>query len=377
MANTLTAVMPKLLAQGLLALRSACVMPRLVNRSYEREAGERGSSIDVPIPSAIAAQVVAPANTPPSTADVAPDKVTINLDQWYEAPFYLTDKDVLEIMDGTIPMQASEAVKAIANTINASIFANYKEVYGYSGTAGTTPFASDLSAFLASRKVLTNQLAPNDGNRRVVLDPDAEMNALGNRAIQDASWRASAQGIIDGTIGRVFGSDWFTDQLTPLHTAGTASGATTNSAGYAAGVKTITLASAGTGTILVGDVITFAGHTQTYAVTAGDADVSGGGTVSFEPGLQTTLAASPIAITLKASHRVNLHFHRDAFAFATRPLAMGDASGLGNFLSAVDPVSGLALRLEVTREHKRTRWSFDSLWGTKTVRKEFATRIAG
>jgi hypothetical protein len=52
--------------------------------------------------------------------------------------------------------------------------------------------------------------------------------------------------------------------------------------------------------------------------------------------------------------------------------------GLGNYIkSAVDPVSGMALRLEVTREHKRTRYSFDVLYGVTTVRKELACRLLG
>ena len=74
-------------------------------------------------------------------------------------------------------------------------------------------------------------------------------------------------------IGYVLGYDWAMDQNVPRHTAGTASGATTDNAGYAAGVTTVTLASAVTGTILTADVFTFAGSDQTYVCVTGDADV--------------------------------------------------------------------------------------------------------
>jgi hypothetical protein len=154
------------------------------------------------------------------------------------------------------------------------------------------------------------------------------------------------------------------------------SGATTNAAGYAVGVNTITLASAGTGTIVVGDIFTIAGQTQTYVVTSGDADVSGGGTITFEPALQTAITTAATAITLKATHVANLGFHRDAFAFASRPLLdLSHPAAITQ--SAVDPLSGLTLRLEITREHKRTRFSYDILYGVKTVRPELACRLAG
>lgn len=373
MANSLTSVLPKLLAQGLLALRQQAIMPRLVNRGYETLAGEKGSTIDVPIPSAVAVQDVAPANTPPTTADVAPDKVQVVLDKWKEASFYLTDKDMMEAMNGTIPMQASEAIKGIANQIDSDILVEYKGVYGFAGTPGTTPFGADLSEYVNARLALDNQLCPRD-NRRVVIDAFAESKAIMLRAFQDASFRGDKDGIIEGNIGRKLGSDWWMDQNIPTHTAGTGSGyLINNGAGYAIGIKTV-IVDTGTGTLLAGDIIAFAGDTQTYVVvsTVGSPVTS----ITFEPGLKIAVADN-VAITKKASHVVNLNFHRDAFAFATRPLQSA-VEGLGNIImSAVDELSGLTLRLEVSREHKRTRYSYDVLYGAKLVRRELAARIAG
>lgn len=374
--NTLSSVLDRMVAQGLLLLRQNAIMPRLVNRAYESLAGNRGSTIEISVPAALSAAAVSPSNTAPDNAGVTPTLVSIPLDQWYEASFFMTDKDLQDVRDGLLPGQAQAAVKALANNIDSAILALYKQVYGYAGVAGTTPFKTGLDEFVSARKVLADQLCPTD-SRSVVLDTAAEANALLLRPVQDASYRASAQGIVEGQIGRILGADWYMDQNVPTHTAGTASGATTDAAGYAAGVKTVTLASAGSGTILVGDVITFAGQTQTYTVTSGDADVSGGGTISFEPGLVSALSAAAKAITVKGSHAVNLAFHRDAFAFVSRPFSGADPANLGNFSFMTDPVSGLSLRLEITRQHRRTNWAFDVLYGVKAVRPELACRIAG
>ena len=376
--NDLTQVIPQLLAQGLLALRENCVMPRLVNSDYDTMAAEKGASITVPIPSAIAAKDVVPANVPPVTDDIHPTSAVIPLDQWKEAPFYLSDKDIMECMRGTIPMQASEAIKALANVVDSYLIGLYKGIWGVAGTAGTTPFASNTKDATDVRKVLNKQLAPLP-DRRMVLDPDAEANALNLRAFQDTAWANSASVIESGVLATKLGFVWHMDQNIGSHTAGSLTGDPTVTGVNVIGTKTINLTCDADDVValLKGDIVTFAGDTQTYVVTENlNIANSATGDLKINPGLKVATAGSE-AISVKADHIVNLGFHRDCFAFASRPLA-DNVQGLGNLIqSAVDPLSGIALRLEISREHKRTKFSYDILYGASAVRPDLGVRLMG
>jgi hypothetical protein len=76
---------------------------------------------------------------------------------------------------------------------------------------------------------------------------------------------------------------------------------------------------------------------------------------------------------------VNLVFHRDAFAFANRPLVATTLDvQLGNQIIAMtDPQTGVTLRLEVSRQYKQTVWELDILWGAELIRPALAARILG
>lgn len=375
MANTFDPLLTVLMARSLMVLRQQCVMPRLVNHDLANIPMEMGDAVNLSIPSALTVEDVVPGKDPITPQDSAPSKVTVTLNQWKKTNFHLTDKERGNIIGGIPGGQSDEAVKALANNVNAYLFSLYTGVYGYVGTAGTTPFATDLSDAAALRGVLNKQLAPPDP-RVMVLDVDADVKLSANPYLAAAYARGDTEANRTGRVGPVAGFDRvFWDQAVPTHAAGTAAGATTNTAGYAVGVKTVTLASAGTGTFVVGDIITFAGDTQTYVITAGDADVSNGGTISFEPGLKVAIPTSATAITRKASHVVNLGFHRDAIAFASRPLQTEAAKG--NTLSVADPVSGLVLRIEMIRQGKQDVIEYDILYGASLVRRELIARLAG
>jgi hypothetical protein len=381
MANTFTPIIDKIFAKGLMALRENSVMPRLVNTDWGSQVAQQGDTINVPVPSAMTVSDVSPAQVPPAGANVAPSVAPIVLDRWRKTDMHVTDKEAREIVEGARSLQLSEAMKALANDVDRYLLSLYAGVYGYAGTAGTTPFGSsvELASATDARKILGRQLAPSEP-RRIVLNPDAEANALLIRAVQDASFRRQGEDTLSsGFIGRVLGFDWYMNQNIPTHasTAFSAGAATINGA-HAAGVTTVSIAKAtNTSPLVAGDIISFAGDSQTYTVTAGVTLAVGNTSVGISPALKVAQAGGAV-VTLRASHAVNLAFHRDAFALAVRPLAPADGFTGGNEIrTGVDPVSGLALTLEVSREHNRTKYQWSVLYGASLIRPELAVRIAG
>lgn len=384
MANVLTDIIPILLAQGLQILRGATVMPRLVNNDFANTPSQKGDTINVWIPSAATVADVVPSASPYQAPDSQGVRVPIPLDRWRHSGFFLTDKEQEEIAGGFKNRKAEEAVKVLANDVNGFLLSQYKNIYGFVGTPGTTPFASDVTAATGARATLNRQLAPLT-DRRFVMDVNAEANALGLQQFTSAEKVGSNTAIIEGTLGRRLGFDFAMDQQVPTHisTALSAGNATVNGA-QAAGVGstdggrtgTVSIAKATNASNLVaGDIITFAGDAQTYTVLANVTLAVGNTTVQIAPALQSAKAGGEV-MSLKATHVVNLAMHRDCIAFASRPLQAAKDNTV-EMMSIADPISGIALRLEVTRQYKQWLWDFDILYGGKCVRPELGVRVAG
>ena len=376
--NTTSNIVQTLFAQGLQALREFSVMPRLVNRTYDPSPGAKGSTIEISIPVAQTASAVTASNTPPDDSGITPTKKTITLDQWYETAFFLNDKELGEIGAGFANDQLTEAARGLANNVDSAILALYKDVYGYGGTAGTTPFASDDSAYRAARAAMARQLAPKN-DRFFVMDEDAEANALGLDAVRNASHHGNAANpnLREGSMGRVLGAQWEMDQNVPTHTQpADLVGAINDSTGLAVGTTTLVV-DGFSAAVNAGDIITIAGDTQTYVATGTPTTTE----IIINPGLKVAIptADGNEVISVKATHVANLLFQRGAFALAARPLEASDPMGLANGTrrSIMDPVSGLSLTFEVTRQHYRTRFAFSTLYGVQTIRPEFAARVAG
>lgn len=376
----------KVLALGIQVIRKQTALPGLVNNltvGDRSQAAQKGGITEVIIPPEFATRDVVPAAVPPASAAApAPNTVQVPLDYWKEVNFPLTEKHItlLESADTVAPMFLQNAVGPIVEAITASILATYPGIYGYVGTAGVTPFGASPAEAQQAKTVLTRQKCPRF-MRKLVLNSGAYGNATGLQNFRLVDQAGSSETLREGEIGRAYGFDWHEDvgfdgiahTSTPL----TAGAATVNGA-HALGAVSVSLAKATNASPLVaGDIITFAGDSQTYVVTAGVTLAVGNTAVSIQPPLKVAKVGGE-AVTLRASHSINLAFHPMAFAFDSRPAARVNLPGVtSNFLTWADEMTGVTLRLEIKEEYHQLGFYMSCLWGAKLVDARLACRVAG
>lgn len=364
MANDLTQVAEYLVTAGVAALRQNSITARLVNADFQNEAAQPNQFIRVPLPSPVSVVTVTP-GTFQSGTDLAPTGVDVKLDQWRMAGFQLSDKEQAEVTLGRVlPLGVQEAVKALANDVDSYILG---KLYKRSFTEQASSNPTVLTDLTAVRKGMNVNLCPLD-SRRFVMGPAVEEELLRIAEFTNYDKVNESAPLIEGRIGRRFGIDLYMDQNAPTHTKGTGASYVANGA-HSAGVKDVVIKT-GSGTVVEGDIVTFAGHTQTYVVTTG---VAAPGTISIYPALKANVADGA-AVTIGNGGVKNVAFHRDAMVFATRPLSIDAAPGV-IMAQASDPISGLSLRVERIRSAKQSYWQFDVLYGGAVVRPEFIATL--
>lgn len=392
--NTYSALIDKIFAAAIVVIRENSVLPRLVSNYSDLIAARPGSTVDIPDQPTITTRAVAPDATAADPSAQTWPTTQLVLNNWREAPFVLSDKEQSEVIDGAVPRAINAAGLALASYIDAQGMALYKTIYNCGAPDpildGTTPvdpaFAIDATnnptgfrAVGEAGTLLDQWGAPANG-RVVVLAPKDNWDASFLGPVLKANERGNREGIQDRNIGHIIGMDWWMDQAVTTHTAGTiatTAGQAVTSPALTAGDTSGTFGGTITTalTAVAGDIFKFASHNQTYTIvttvtsTTNSLVIASGG---FQPPVKVNVL-SAVAIEFLPSHKVNLMFHPDGWAFASRPLS---SLGAGNYRQVSDPVSGLTLRLEVTRQNKRDLFSLDCLFGWKLAYPKLVARIA-
>ncbi len=392
MANTFdSTLMPRILGQALDVLTEEFYLASRINKNFSGASGMIGDNVVIAKPLAQTAFSVTPAATPPALQNKTYDQITLTVDTWQASRFDFTEREYTQYRLGQdfIPNNLKECARALAYKFNADLFATYKSVYGYAGTAGTNPFNTNINPVADLREQMNRQFAP-DNDRSLVLDYAAETAALKLTDLRYMLYAGDNQAMRNGIVGNLFGFETARDKQVPTHTAGTITtglAVKTGGADATAGATSFTAttaASTGACALLTGDIINIA-HANTaidrnYVLTANATQAAAASdvTLSIQPPLRAACAGTE-AITVKATHTVNLGFHRDAFAAVMKVpgSSIEGAPMLGPSLAMVHPKSGIPMKLTYLPGYHSGQWELSILYGVKCIDPRLAARLAG
>ncbi len=381
--NTLTAIIPDIyealdvVSRELTGLIPAVAMDASAERAavgqvIRHESSQAGNVGDI-----------TPSNTVPDPTGQTPAAVDVIITKSRAAEFGFTgdDQKVLNSGAGYLTSRQNriaQAIRAVVNEVETDLAALHAGFSRAVGVPGTAPFgtANDYTAASTVLKILKDNGAPGSDNH-LVLNTAAGANLTGKQSAVNSAGTESM--LRQGVLLDLMGMPLRESAQIKNFTKGTGASATTDNAGYAVGATVLTLAVAGTGTILIGDAITFAGDTNVYIVTSGDANVSGGGTITIqEPGLRIAMSAATKAITLKATSDRNMCFNRSAIVLAARAPATPKEGDMASDRQMItDPRSGLTMEFVIYPLYKKVRYEVGLAWGVKNIKPEHTALLLG
>jgi len=377
MANTLTPIIPDLY-QGLdVVSRELVGLIPSVHRNSTEERAAVGQPIIYPITGEPTIEAITSSMTISTPADFALESGSMVIDKGGKVSFGWAGEQQRKIATSTgyMTVQAdlfAQAVRKLTNQMESDVaVAGYRGASRAFGTSGTNPFATDFNAVADVRKILDDNGAPAS-ERSIAMDTTAGTALRKMSQLTKVNESGSTMGLRDGELLNIHGFSLKESAGIAYHTKGTGAGYLVNGT-LAVGATTITV-DTGTGTILAGEVITFAGDTNKYVV----AEALAGGSLKIaKPGLRVA-PADNAAVTVANSYRGNLFFARNAIHLVSRPPAIpsgGDAR-VDEYM-ITDPRSGMTFEVSLWQGERMNKMEVAAVWGIGVVKPEHVGIMLG
>ena len=270
----------------------------------------------------------------------------------------------------------AQAIRAVVNEVETDLGGLQSTFSRAYGTAGTVPFgtANDYTDASNVLKVLKDNGSPISDNQ-LVINTSAGANFIGKQSAVNSAGTDSM--LRQGVLLDLAGMPLRESAQIQNSVSGTSANAVVNAA-LTVGQTSITLKAAGTGTIVTGDVISFAGDSEKYVVQTGAAAVSGATIVISAPGIQKAQGSGDKAITITAASARNMAFNRSALVLAARAPARPEEGDMAeDVILITDPRSGLTMEFAMYKGYRKVRYEVGLAWGVKNIKPEHTALLLG
>lgn len=320
---TMTALVPTLFAAARTVSKERCGTLDAIDLNFDSKGASLNETVDVPYTGVNTPGDFTPAAThtlgTAAEAETVKVKITASkMDSWTVS----NDQEKSLMLGGNalswLQLKTANAMRAVRNLADQA--ANTALVAGIAratGTVGTTPFSSDLSALVAARRILVDIGAPAI-DLQCVMNGAAYDNLLNNGLVNQAQIAGSDVERRTGTVRPQHGFNMREDAFISAHTAGTGAATYQVTATTVAAKETDIVVKTGSGTIIAGDLVTIGTSDTNIYGCAGGVAAAGDTLAINRPGLVTAKAANDY-ITLKAAYTPSFCFDRSSCVGIIRP----------------------------------------------------------
>ncbi len=354
-------------------------------------AGSEGVSIGGTVQSMVTAaptvnSSITPAMTIPAADDqtISAEELTIGQTANVRIPLNGEQFKKLEATVGgevALKQMFTQAMRAITNTIEAHVASvAYKAASRATGTAGTTPFASNFNSIPDLLKILKDNGCPDaDGMLSLIVNTSAGTKLRQLSGLYKVNESGSDATLRRGELLNLSGFSIKESAQVQSHTKGAGTGYDIGAAGEAIGQTTLTFEGGTVNTtgIKAGDVITFDTDTANKYVVKTGSTATAGDVIINKPGLLVA-GVDASELTIGDSYAANVGLHKSAVELVMRPPAEppgGDSAE--DRMTIFDPVSGLVFDVSLYKGYKMNMLDLTVYYQAKAWKSEFIATLLG
>ena len=340
-----------------------------------------GDSVRSHFTRAATAVNIAESMTVPEGTDQTIDNKTATITKARSVQIPWTGENIKSVNNGSgfdtiFGDQIAQAMRTLTNEIEIDLAVEaYTNASRAVGVAGTTPFASTYNIVNNARQIIVDNGGPaKDGQLSLVMNTIAGTNVRNLSNLQKVNEAGSDQMLRQGTLLDISGIMLKESAGISAHTIGTGTGYLLNDAASTIGDTAIEV-DTGSGTVLVGDIITFAADTTNKYVV--NTALVGTELSIGTPGLRAAIADSN-AITVGATYTPNVLMHRSALELISRAPAVPEGGDIAvDAMLMQDPHSGLVFEIRVYKGYRKTMIEVAMAWGFKAWKPDNIVVVMG